>query len=246
MDDLTPVHLRDGTEAVSFRWCMPIARRSSTSTSTSPPGPGSGASWLRSRSSPRPCSTPLYVRRPRRPRALILTDDTELPLARPDHPLPRRPHRRGPRRHRRRRMQAAVPPRSSRSSCARPQAWSGSSRSSTRATAPPSPCSGGSARPSRPPSRHPAGRGRASRWHLTPHRWGQKPARAGRSMRRRPRHPAQSSGRSGPSTNSVNFRCRSRASHSPLVSSRLLAWSVAKISSIADATSGSISSTLIS
>ena len=56
----------------------------------------------------------------------------------------------------------------------------------------------------------------------------------------------QSRGRSGASTNSVNLRCRSRASHSPLVSSRQLDSSTAKISSIAAASSSSISSTLIS
>ena len=42
---------------------------------------------------------------------------------------------------------------------------------------------------------------------------------------------AQSSGRRGASTNSVNLRCRSRASHSPRVSSRQLDSSTAKISS---------------
>ena len=56
----------------------------------------------------------------------------------------------------------------------------------------------------------------------------------------------QSSGRSGASTSSVNLRWRSRASHSPRVSSRQLPWSVRKICSITPANCGSITSRLIS
>ena len=90
-------------------------------------------------------------------------------------------------------------------------------------------------------------------------RWSGSPACTGRGAARgcrraptcRPGHPrspatGQSSGRRGASTNSVNLRCRSRASHSLLVSSRLLDSSTAKISSSAFASASSITSTLIS
>ena len=56
----------------------------------------------------------------------------------------------------------------------------------------------------------------------------------------------QSSGRSGRSTISVNRRCRSRASHSPVVSSMQLDSSTVQISSRVLARAGSITSTLIS